>query len=167
MRPIRARDLRHDARLVHGFYDDMTDPLGYSGDEFLGAFAGSGKAQALGWPPGAEGALHFASRRNVQGIGMGAKTPQQTHVWIGLDGITNLEALGEGLAQGLTACCDILHKVDITWCPKALGDVYEGRVHREHPLSSRLGTVCLDKGKNAIDRIEIVEGHIGRMYPQT
>ena len=142
----------------------MTDLLHHGGGEFLGAFAGSGKAQALGWPPGAEGALHFASRGDIQGVGMGAQTLQQAHVWICLDGIADLEALGEGLAQGRAACCDILHKVDIARRPKALGNVHEGRVHRERTPFSNLDTLCLDKGKNAIDRIEIVEGHISRMY---
>src|SRR5712691_1147376 len=64
---------------------------------------------------------------------MGAQTLQQAHVWIGLDSIADLEALGEGLAQGLAACGDILHKVDIAWRSKALSDVHEGRVHRECP----------------------------------
>src|SRR5262244_3797769 len=61
---------------------------------------------------------------------MGAKTLQQAHVWICLDGIADLEALREGLAQGLATCRDILHKVDIARRSKALGDVYEDRVHR-------------------------------------
>src|SRR5919108_4920805 len=71
---------------------------------------------------------------------MGAKTLQQAHVWIGLDGIADLEALGEGLAQGLAACCDILHKVDIGRRPEALSDVHEGRVHRERTPAQRAST---------------------------
>jgi hypothetical protein len=64
---------------------------------------------------------------------MGAQTPQQAYVRIGLNGIADLEALGEDLVQGLAACGDILHKVDIARRPKALSDVHEGRVHRARP----------------------------------
>jgi hypothetical protein len=64
---------------------------------------------------------------------MGAQTLQQAYIRIGLNGIADLEALGEDLAQGLAACCDIFHKVDIARRPEALSDVHEGRVHRERP----------------------------------
>src|SRR5919197_3228102 len=35
MRPTFTCDLRHGTRLVHGFHDDMTDPLSHGGSEFL------------------------------------------------------------------------------------------------------------------------------------
>ena len=70
----------------------MTDLLHHGGGEFLGAFAGAGKAQALRWPASAEGALHFASRGDIQGVDMGAQTLQQAYIRIGLNGIADLEA---------------------------------------------------------------------------
>ena len=64
---------------------------------------------------------------------MGTQTLQQAYIRISLNGIADLEALGEDLAQDLAACRDILHKVDIARRPKALSDVHEGRVQRERP----------------------------------
>jgi hypothetical protein len=109
----------------------MADPLGHGGHEFLSAFAGPGKAHALRGPPGAAGVLQFAGGGDVQGVGLGAQTPQQADVWVSLDGIADPEALGERPAQGRAACRDILHEVDVARRPETPGDVHEGRVHRE------------------------------------